>query len=79
MPGDQTPTPESALIEDYIRELAPSIHQVSCKKRLDGGYDLWFQLNPTSPAKQVIISNNEYSAGQSNDSVGTALEEANLE
>ena len=79
MPSDPTPTQESALIQAYVRELAPSIHEVSCGNRLDGGYNLWFQLNPSSSAKQVIIGKNEYNTGQWKESVRTALEDANLE
>src|SRR5947208_2897120 len=46
--GDLTPTAETEMIKAYVRVLAPEIHDVSCGARMDGGYDLWLQLNPTS-------------------------------
>lgn len=79
MPSDITPTPETALIEAYVRELAPSIHELSCGIRADGAFDAWFRLNPTSPAKQIVIGKNDYSNGDWNEQVQRALENANLE
>ena len=64
MPSDLTPSPESDLIKAFrFRALAPSIHDLDCGKRLDGGYDLWFKLNPSSSVKQVVISADEYGSG----------------
>jgi len=60
MPSDVTPSPESELIKAYVQELAPGSHEISCGSRLDGGYDLWIQLNPSSAVKQVIITKEDY-------------------
>jgi len=66
------------MIRIYVKVLAPSIHDVSCGSRLDGGYDLWVQLNPTSTIKQVVISQEEFKADQWKDKVGAAIEEINV-
>jgi hypothetical protein len=79
MPSQSTPTPESALIEDYVRQRAPGIHELQCRNRPDGGYELWFQLNPTSSAKESIISRDDYETGAWKAIVRRALEDANLE
>lgn len=78
MPSQSSPTPESALIERYVREHAPSIYDVSCGMRLDKGYELWFRLNPPpAPAKQVIISKQDYSTGDWKGIVNQAIQDAN--
>ena len=69
MPSDLTPTAETEMIKAYVRVLAPEIHDVSCGARMDGGYDLWLQLNPTSTIKQVVISKVEYKGDQWKDLV----------
>jgi hypothetical protein len=79
MPSDLTPNPESELIKAWVRALAPSIHNLDCGRRLDGGYDLWLQLNPSSSVKQVVISADEYSSERWRESVRHALEDANLQ
>ena len=79
MPSDLTPSPESDLIKAWVRALAPSIHDLDCGKRLDGGYDLWFKLNPSSSVKQVVISADEYGSERWRESVRHALEDANLQ
>lgn len=79
MPSQSTPTPESALIEDYIRQRAPSIHELQCRKRLDGGYEVWFRLSPASSATQSIISRDDYESAAWKTIVRHALEDANLE
>jgi hypothetical protein len=79
MPSDLTPSPESELIKAWVRALAPSIHDLGCGHRLDGGYDLWLQLNPRSSVKQVIITKDEYRSGHWRESVRHALEDANLQ
>jgi hypothetical protein len=79
MPSDSTPTPETEMIKAYVLELAPGIHQVECGARLDGGYDLWLQLNPTSTKKQVIISRVEYTEDDLwKNKVGHAIEGINI-
>jgi hypothetical protein len=78
MPSDLTPTPETALIEAYVRLLAPGINEVSCGTRLDSGYDLWLQLEPNSRIRQVVITSAEYKADQWKDKVQGAIEEINV-
>lgn len=78
MPSDLTPTAETEMIKAYVRVLAPAIHDVDCGTRLDGGYDLWFKLNPSSTIKQVVISRAEYRDDHWKDKVGEALEEINV-
>lgn len=78
MPSDLTPTAETEMIRIYVKVLAPSIHDVSCGTRLDGGYDLWLQLNPTSTIKQAVISQAEFKTEEWKDRVGEALEEINV-
>jgi len=78
MPTDLTPTPETEMIRIYVKVLAPGIHEVSCGTRLDGGYELWLQLNPTSTIKQVVISQAEYKADQWKARVDDAIEEINI-
>ena len=77
MPSDLTPTAETEMIKAYVRVLAPEIHDVSCGARMDGGYDLWLQLNPTSTVKQVVISKVEYKGDQWKDLVSDAIEDIN--
>jgi len=77
MPSDLTPTAETEMIKAYVRVLAPEIHDVSCGARMDGGYDLWLQLNPTSTIKQVVISKVEYKGDQWKDLVSDAIEDIN--
>ena len=77
MPSDLTPTAETEMIKAYVRLLAPGIHEVSCGTRVDGGYELWLQLSPTSTIKQVIISEKEYKTDQWKDKIGAAIEEIN--
>jgi hypothetical protein len=79
MPSDLTPSPESDLIKAWVRALAPSIHDLDCGKRLDGGYDLWFKLNPSSSVKQVVISADEYGSERWRERVRHSLEDANLQ
>ena len=76
MPSDLTPTAETEMIKVYVRVLAPEIHDVSCGARMDGGYDLWLQLNPTSPIKQVVISKVD-KGDQWKDLVSDAIEDIN--
>ena len=78
MPSDLRSTPETALIEAYVLHLAPNINEVSCGTRLDSGYDLWLQLEPSSSIKQVVITNAEYKADQWKDKVQIAIEEINV-
>jgi hypothetical protein len=78
MPSDLTATAETEMIEAYVRVLAPGIHDVDCGTRLDGGYDLWLKLNPSSTIKQVVISRAEYKDNQWQDKIGEALEEINV-
>jgi hypothetical protein len=78
MASDLSPSPETALIEAYVRLLASGINEVSCGRRLDSGYDLWLQLEPNSRIKQVVITNAEYKADQWKDKVQSALEEINI-
>jgi hypothetical protein len=78
MASDLTPSPESELIKAWVRALAPSIHDLDCGKRLDGGYDLSLKLNPSSSVKQVIITKDEYDSERWRESVRHALEDANL-
>ena len=77
MPSDLTPTAETEMIKAYVRVLAPEIHDVSCGARMDGGYDLWLQLNPTSTIKQVVIRKVEYKGDQWKDLVSDAIEDIN--
>jgi len=76
MPSDLTPTAETEMIKAYVRVLAPEIHDVSCGARMDGGYDLWLQLNPTSTIKQVVISKVD-KGDQWKDLVSDAIEDIN--
>ncbi|MGA8149577.1 MAG: hypothetical protein WB952_01270 [Terriglobales bacterium] len=78
MPSDLTPTAETEMIKAYLRVLAPGIHDVDCGTRLDGGYDLWLKLNPSSTIKQVVISRAEYRDDQWKDKIREALEEINV-
>jgi hypothetical protein len=78
MPSDLTPTAETEMIRAFVKLLAPSIHQVSCGSRLDGGYDLWLQLNPSSVIKQVVITHQEYSTEEWKDTIRTAIEQINV-
>jgi len=77
MPSDLTPTAETEMIKAYVRLLAPDIHEVSCGTRVEGGYELWLQLSPTSTIKPVIVSQVEYATEQWKDKVGAAIEEVN--
>lgn len=78
MPSDLTPTAETEMIKAYVRVLAPGIHDVSCGTRLNGGYDLWLKLNPTSTIKQVVISQAEYKGDQWKERVDQAIDEINV-
>lgn len=78
MPSDLTPTAETEMIKAYVRVFAPGIHDVDCGTRLDGGYDLWLKLNPSSTMKQVVISRAEYRDDQWKDKIGEALEQINV-
>jgi hypothetical protein len=78
MPSDLTPTAETEMIKAYVRVLAPGIHDVDCGTRLDGGYDLWLKLNPSSTIKQVVISRAEYRDEQWKDKIREALEQINV-
>jgi hypothetical protein len=78
MPSDLTPTAETEMIKAYVRVLAPGIHDVDCGTRLDGGYDLWLKLNPSSTIKQVFISRADYRADRWKDKIREALEEINV-
>jgi hypothetical protein len=78
MPSDLTSTPETEMIRAYVRGLAPDIHEVSCGVRMDGGYDVWLQLLPTSTIRQVVISRTQYKDDQWKDMVGNAIDEANI-
>jgi hypothetical protein len=78
MPSDLTPTAETEMIRAFVKLLAPSIHQVSCGSRLDGGYDLWLQLNPSSVIKQVVITPQEYSTEEWKETIKTAIEQINV-
>jgi len=66
------------MIEAYVRVLAPGIHGVDSGTRLDGGYDLWLKLNPTSRIKQVVISQAEYKGDQWKERVNDAIDEINV-
>ena len=66
------------MINAYVRVLAPGIHHVDCGTRLDGGYDLWLKLNPTSTIKQVVISQAEYKGDQWKELIGKAIDEINV-
>lgn len=78
MPSDPTPTAETEMIKAYVRVCAPGIHDVDCGTRLDGGYDLWLKLNPTSPIKPVVISEAEYKGDQWKERINAAIEEVNV-
>jgi hypothetical protein len=78
MPSDLSPTPETEMIKTYVKILAPGIHNVSCGTRMDGGYDLWLQLDPTSTIKQVVITQTEYTSDRWKDMVSAAIEEINI-
>ena len=66
------------MIKAYVRVLAPGIDDVDCGTRLDGGYDLWLKLNPTSTIKQVVISQAEYKGDQWKELIGEAIDEINV-
>jgi hypothetical protein len=78
MPSDLTPTAETEMIKAYVRVRAPGIHYLDCGTRLDGGYDLWIKLNPTSTIKQVVISQAEYKGDQWKERVNDAIDEINI-
>lgn len=61
-----------------MRVCAPGIHDVDCGTRLDGGYDLWLKLNPTSPIKQVVFSQAEYKGDLWKERINAAIEEVNV-
>jgi hypothetical protein len=78
MPSDLTPTAETEMIKAFVHVLAPGIHDVDCGTRLNGGYDLWLKLNPTSTVKQVVISQEEYKSDQWKDKIADAIDEINV-
>ena len=78
MPSDLTPTPETALIETYVRALAPGVFNMSCGTRVDGGYELWLQLNQDSRITPVVIDQSEFESGDWKDKVKAAIETANV-
>jgi len=77
MPSDRTPTAETSMIEAYVRDCVPSIDSVECGTRLDGGYDLWLRLNPTSAVKQVIITKEQYATDLWKERISLEIQEIN--
>jgi hypothetical protein len=78
MPSDLTRTAETEMIRIYVKLRAPGIHEVSCGTRLDGGYDLWLQLEPTSIIRQVVISQEDYKTDRWKEKVNNAIDEINV-
>ena len=79
MASDLTPTAEGAMIEAYIRVCAPGVHDLSsCGTRLDGGYEVWFRLNPTSERVPIVISKAEYKEDRWKEKIDAAIEDANI-
>jgi hypothetical protein len=61
MPSDLSPTAETELIKAYVKELAPSMYEISCGTMVNGaGYELWLQLNPNSRTIPVVITQEEF-------------------
>lgn len=69
--------PECRWIEEYVRQLAPSIDTVQCGRQLNGDYELWLKLGPTTIAKQLIIPKTEYEHGGWKTTIPNALEQLN--
>jgi hypothetical protein len=78
MPSDLAPSAECALIEAYVRLLAPAIHALSCGTRLDGGYEVWLQLNPRSVMKVVTVTKAEFETEEWKQKIIAAVEDANV-
>ena len=66
------------MIQDYIREHAPGIHELSCGTRLDGGYDILLQLECDSKIKPLVITKAEYKTNQWKEIINDAIDEINL-
>ena len=71
-------TPECSLIEAYVRELAPGIGSVECRKVFDSkDYLLSLQLGPRSRIDNLQITMEEYQDDRWKTKIRAKLEELN--
>ena len=64
MPAEYENCPECRWIEQFVRELAPSIDSVQCGRQPSGDYELWLRLLPGSKAQQLLLTEDDYRQGQ---------------
>jgi hypothetical protein len=80
MPADYKIDPECRWIEQFVKELAPTIDSALCGRRPNGDYELWLRILPASDTKQVLITEGEYERGQGQawkEKIKAALEKLN--
>jgi len=62
MPSSSVPTPESVLIEAYVRSVA-DVQELRCGERIEGGYEVIFKPTPSSDVEMFTIERDQFNGG----------------